>query len=136
MKLESQVTSLEISKRLKELGVKQESLFWWDSSNSICCAGPKRMGNTFYPENLDSYYTKNTISAFTVAELGEMLPEDITVEGINYQIQFTNGIHSIGYQGEIDVSVFKVIHETIGLTEVDARGKMLIYLLENGLIEK
>jgi hypothetical protein len=29
MKLEEQVTSLELSKKLKELGIKQNSLFWW-----------------------------------------------------------------------------------------------------------
>lgn len=29
MKLENQVVSLDIAKRLKELGVKQESLFWY-----------------------------------------------------------------------------------------------------------
>lgn len=29
MKLESQVVSLELAKKLKELGVKQESLFQW-----------------------------------------------------------------------------------------------------------
>jgi len=29
MKLEDQVCSLELAKRLKELGVEQESLFYW-----------------------------------------------------------------------------------------------------------
>ena len=29
MKLEDQVVSLELAKKLKELGVKQESLFYW-----------------------------------------------------------------------------------------------------------
>jgi hypothetical protein len=29
MKLEQQVTSLELSKKFRGLGAKQESLFWW-----------------------------------------------------------------------------------------------------------
>ncbi len=29
MKFEEQVCSLQIAKKLKELGVRQESLFWW-----------------------------------------------------------------------------------------------------------
>lgn len=34
MKLEDQCVSLEIAKKLKEVGVKQESLFcWWFASN-------------------------------------------------------------------------------------------------------
>ena len=31
MKLEDQVCSLELSKRLKELGVKQDSLWYWNA---------------------------------------------------------------------------------------------------------
>lgn len=31
MKLEQQVVSLELAKQLKELGVKQDSLFYWDT---------------------------------------------------------------------------------------------------------
>jgi hypothetical protein len=32
MKIEKQVISLELSKKLKELGIKQESAFYWERS--------------------------------------------------------------------------------------------------------
>ena len=35
MKLEDQVSSLKPSKKLKELGVKQESLWWWLEDSAI-----------------------------------------------------------------------------------------------------
>ena len=74
MKLEDQVCSLELAKRLKELGVKQDSLFWYKRWI------PEKGSTYFMPEWKLSLYSKSTvneyeyISAFTVAELGEMLP--------------------------------------------------------------
>lgn len=76
MKLEEQVCSLELSKRLKELGVKQESLFWW--------VVDRYDGNTYVLDYIGSCglcssafngnYEGKEISAFTVAELLELLP--------------------------------------------------------------
>lgn len=54
MKLEDQVCSLELAKRLKELGVKQNSALVWYKDNEI-----RRRG-----EMLGTY-----LAAFTVAEL-------------------------------------------------------------------
>jgi len=75
MKLEQQCTSLEIFKRLKELGVKQESLWcWayeWDLNEER--TGEKTIEARFFIEHCD--HKKNIIySAFTVAEIREMLP--------------------------------------------------------------
>jgi hypothetical protein len=64
MELEKQICSLELAKKLKELGVKQDSLFWWVN-------GRGRM------ELHDKHTDSDSVSAFTVAELGEMLPVKI-----------------------------------------------------------
>ena len=63
MELKDQVCSLESARKLIELGLKQESLFYWhetarlDGINNI---------------NQSKINSKYCYSAFTVAELGEM----------------------------------------------------------------
>ena len=65
MKLSDQVVSLEIAKRLCELGVKQDSLFLWYGEN-----GKYGISYTRGKKLKDSI----TYSAFTCSELGNMLP--------------------------------------------------------------
>jgi hypothetical protein len=100
MKLGWQVCSLELAKRLKELGAPQDSLFYW--------LGPKSIGlpRQVRPAPFVDYCVNIDIhpiiaSAFTVAELGAMLPKNL---------------HSDLYL-EAD-------------TEADARARTLIYVLE------
>jgi hypothetical protein len=139
MKLEQQVVSLELAKKLKELGVKQESLFWWEwYSRSPITEKPTEPGLTYG----FSYGTNGgCISAFTGAELGEMLPEvvqkvpefcidepetwGLTQEraGNRHRVIYT-------YYHYEPMESFSEEAET----EADARAKMLIYLLENKLI--
>jgi len=72
MNLQDQVTSLEISKRLKELGVEQESLFWWVGGKVV------PSGRIDYHIENNADYAKKWLeqySAFTVAELIFMLQE-------------------------------------------------------------
>jgi hypothetical protein len=62
MPKEKQVCSLELSQKLKELGVKQESLFWWYAcpSNLIC-------GKPDYIEYGNHYVAERDLyAAFTV----------------------------------------------------------------------
>lgn len=116
MKLEQQVVSLELAKRLKELGVKQESLFYWQ--------GADKNGYIINFEKDLFEYDCEKYSAFTVAELGEMLMPLIPVP-INKKWQAPSPkdqtIRIVGY-----------LKDT---TEADARAKMLIYLLENNLLK-
>ena len=65
LKLEDQLTSFELSKKLKELGVKQNSLFCWTSDIDL----------EYLPTDIRN--NNSCIAAFSVAEHGEMLPKEI-----------------------------------------------------------
>lgn len=115
MTLEEQVCSLELAKKLKELGVKQESLCYWLIPDS----GFERLvlAEALLAEGTDGY------SAFTVAELGEMLPKGY----ITWRAWITKAdelwwiCEKQGYMGD-DYPYSK--------TEADARAKMLARLSE------
>ena len=124
MKLEHQIVSLELANKLKELGVKQESLFYWYESNHSIVASD--IGKLFwYVTYKDDTALRNEkrVSAFTVAELGEMLPD--------FYETYRNGNPDIGWSCR-EKAMSEIY--TFGKTEADARAKMLIYLLENKLI--
>lgn len=130
MKLEQQVTSLEISKKLKELGIKQKSLF------SYCQHIDNPDGGEFFQLELsedDCDLSVDGVSAFTAAELGEILPAMI-----NNQKDFL-------YVWKDDADRWRVDYTQWGMqkmaymiekedTLANAMGKMLIYLLENNLL--
>jgi len=124
MKLEDQVCSLELAIKLEKLGVKQDSLFYWyDYSEKNESAGISYTKGKIVGEN--------TCSAFTVAELGEMLPVEIpyTDNGCD-DISFlltgknSNGKWWLNYTTGVEDA-----------NEANVRAKMLIYLIENNLIE-
>jgi len=128
MELSKQVVSLELSIRLKELGVEQESLFWW--SKGYTEQQPWTVEYRTYTSSVGGkdveYY-----SAFTVAELGELLPKYILSKyNVIYELKI---IHSSVWRFYYGSDIFL----TAGTddTEADARAKMLIYLLEKGIIK-
>lgn len=129
MKLEKQVCSLELAKRLKKLGVKQEkeAIFFWVKALYIDGRIEWQLWNKWEIEfegdmNLDE--EQEWCRAFTVAELGEMLPR----YGVEYHktIDIT-GRWSCGQSAPIMI----IIKDD---KEADARARMLIYLIENKLI--
>lgn len=134
MKLEQQVVSLELAQKLKELGVKQESLFYWCGSHSNPDA-PWGIHNWSIRDKefrhwsirdkefrLRYYQSDDPVSAFTVAELGEILKN-------GGACSFYQGLWCCTYVSEDGRS-----HKEGADTEADARAKMLVYLLENKLI--
>lgn len=120
MKLEDQVCSFELAKRLKELGVKQDSHFYWqgdgDGTNPF-------LGSL--DDDLTKYHLKDadTFSAFTVAELGERLPH--STESGRYAPDNRWMCRSSDAPKKL----------TFSEIEADARAKMLTYLLENELVK-
>ena len=127
MKLENQVVNRKLSQKIEKLGVKQESLWWWrvyikNQQDAVLTNDDYCKSN---PKDFEHY------SAFTVAELGEMLPswddEGRVIYTFNdcstWFVQFREG----GFG--------KVIAEFNSNTVANAFAKMLIYLIENKLIE-
>jgi len=122
MKLEEQVCSLELAQKLKELGVKQDAYWLWTT-------------NTGRAELTDdaSGFESEQFSAFTVAELGEMLLNhdardvEITLYGYNRgYIRYEEG--DAEYQ-------FSSTPNQDYTSFADAMAKMLVYLIENKLIK-
>lgn len=151
MKLEFQVCSLELAKRLKELGVKQESLFTWtnfyrfNAWEDEGCPAIAKVENGFEIETgriVDSYIDdcvkeKSVIpnpgeleqySAFTVAELGEMLPQQCFSQKMKEK-------DSTPWVCTFDLGYMKAKDYQYAETEADARAKMLIHLIEKGVVK-
>lgn len=131
MNLEDQVCSLELAKRLKELGVKQESLFYWDIVETI--SGLTANALSFLPV---SHQSTKYYSAFTVAELGNTILKNFNEFAQGWQDSesqwlFTYGDRGTGYMIE-GCGKFFFSDEPL---EVNARAELIIYLLENGLIK-
>ena len=128
--MEKHVTSLELSKKLKELGVKQESEFYWSKEYT---------GKGWVYEIKHKGYTLEVngkevehLSAFLSSELGEMIPG--IVEGCRVLTQ--KGL--IGNLWYVTIETLNPESEEkkqfTAENEAEARGKMVEYLLENNLM--
>lgn len=135
MRLEQQVISLELAKRLKELGVKQDSQFYYVNEllvfkTDIGCYAKSGAGVN------DKYLQENeVVAAYDAAELGEMLPYEIDGKLLDMS-KGSDGTWSVYYTknalGAITKPTF--IEDQGADTEADARAKMLVYLIENRLL--
>lgn len=153
MRLEDQVVSLELSKKLKELGVKQESYFVYFVSRKFhrqdlgvdIISNQQKVLMSWEDFVEQEEYTEDRADefelypAYSVAELGEMLPGlKEPKHGVHFWIQehknrdnsWTIKYMTAEYSG---VGEHKQVIAGIK-SEADVRAKMLIYLLENNLL--
>ena len=119
MNLSDIVTSLELSKKLLALGVKQCSIFHWVEIEK---------DNEIYQTIWVARELNNTIAcAFTASELLDLMPKYIEiVRGCRFDEVIPT--YLIKHHGETIVDD----HDT---NLADSCAKMLIHLIENKLIE-
>lgn len=146
MNIESQVCSFDPSKRLKELGIKQKSLFHWMASKSIQFIPElEEDDGSEYVVGYLPRHLKNTTdhySALTVAELGEMLPYEFRMPNTFAPCSIKYWKREWGYamvatspnrENPSDNTYYMT--EQRDKNEANVRAKFLIYLIENNLID-
>lgn len=137
MKLEDQLISVKFSKKLKNLGVNKDSYFHHCNFylDDFSIFTPKKTKSDM--DGPDDFYLLSSLQsqersfyAYSVPELGAMLPVEVEDEGINYELRFFN-INGIGYWNH-HCGKLKICHSN---SEANARAELIIYLIENGLVK-
>lgn len=155
MKQEQQVCCLELAIKLKALGVKQDSQWWWADTRKSWKPCNYINGHEFVPfENNNGageielvygyeeavrassgYNESIPIAAFSGGELGEKLPFDIGTTKVG-----EDDWYCFQYDSEDGDTIWHELDENFSpegfnaVTEADSRAKMFIYLFENKLI--
>jgi hypothetical protein len=119
MPIQKECCSLELAKQLKELGVEQDSLFWWMEYND-------GVNEIHYEPNASDYRKSVCCSAFTSSELGEILPAKYKEKLI------------VVYKGDDELYYCETAPTCEQAfwdnTMANAMAKMIIYLKQNNLI--
>ncbi len=121
------VIDLEYAKRLKGIGVRQKSLFYWVVYNAV---NYYSMGVVY--GQIDEQQAKfcETFSAFTSEELSDLLPARLQGWGDLTCIKDRDsGGWLIGYDPDL------VRCAVSSRSEANTRAKMLIYLFEKGWLK-
>lgn len=148
MDIKDQVPSLETCKRRKELGLSQDSLFWWTWDQE---SNPKHWYLVYYPNGVSQKAIENDwiISAPLASETLDRLPKEaIDSEVINYfptELTITKSdkgyyicyknLSEIGYSGDIDNDEDiepkdNKFYESLA----EAAAKMEVFLAEHNLL--
>jgi hypothetical protein len=127
--LENQVIPLHQARKLKKLGVECESFWvWWDER------GMEPRVNVRVP--IVSKYA-DQFPAFTVSELGMMLPVEISVDMFKYHVHFVKSKSGfrVKYRTFMSGTTRDIFHTDTLPTEAEARGAALIWLIQEGHIK-
>lgn len=147
MKIKSQVCSLDLSKKLKELGFQGSSHFVYITDGNIVnlideypefCfvsqGGASKDGLKYllYPHEQNAWQFYN---AYTASELLDIIPEVICTKNIHYRINITLCSLNDNDKDMIFKRKYLIGYHIISFEDeclASAAAKMLIYLIENG----
>jgi len=134
MRIDEQVCALALANKLKELGVKQESIFYWHYS---VYTKEDFKWELQFSLNLHKPFLNpdNFISAFTVAELINLLPQEN--ERIGFGLELLNVAKLRGNKYYAACNSIEPSRDEIWWDNniANAIAAMLIYLIENKLME-
>ena len=127
MKNEQQVCSLELAKEMAALGIDQDSIWCWTWipwNDEIIWSVILQRRYTMIKSHREQY------AAYTVAELGEMLPAFIKTDYGSH-----NYLHTTKLKDKNEWIIAYYDNEIIGDTEANARAKCLIYMHKKGILK-
>ena len=142
MKLKELVCSLEPSKELRKLGIRQDSFYYWvkkEGSKTYQLFDRGTAGSISFFEEM--------YSAYMFGELLEVLPDKITTiisktygKEIHYflfitKTKKTKWFNQPDYYVAYKTMDDRFLHSEREETMADAAGKMVIYLIKEGIIE-
>jgi hypothetical protein len=128
MELSKQCVSLELAKKLKSLGCKQESCFYYNNWNFFGNDWEIQINKE--DEETGGFPYERVASAYTVAELGLLLPygtKSLVGSTSGEKLSWTTEWYGAGNDWAEGSMKFAD-------TEADARGLMVCFLIEKGLL--
>lgn len=137
MKREEQLINLNQAQKLESLGVEQECRDWFYEYK---INGSIDIRLNYVPA---LHEVVNRWAAFNVSELGKLLPSEIEHthnEHSSYYLMIgysaTNKTKHLVYYEDNDLYMpLEILHSVDADTEASARSEMLIYLIENNLVQ-
>jgi len=144
MEKEKHVCALKYAKELKELGYPQDdSLWYWIVDLQTQKEHLYRiLGRSIYKHQIDY----ETYAAPTVAEFGEVLPDEIIVDKMRYFCSFAIRVNRskytsytrywYGYQtNRYETRNDKILISFDSDTEANVRSMLVVYLIRNKIIK-
>ena len=121
MELEDQVVSLDLARKMKELGAEQDSAWYWIQQGDYIDDWSEAFLSSKKERAIYDLTLEGDCSAFTVAELGEMLKPHATTLPVwnqyNMGCEWFSSIWTVTGHCQINEN-----------TEANARAKMWLYL--------